>query len=82
MFLKGHIIWSKKAFLPIFFYKGNAESVLLVATAVFSHSYIADGDIIIVLEHGVDVLGVQLHQIIPKAGAGDTARVDEVWSNI
>lgn len=44
-----------------------------------SHSHIADVDITVVLEHaGMDVPGVQLHQIIPGADVGDTAGVEEV----
>lgn len=53
-----------------------------MATVVYSRSYIADGDITIVLERGVGVPGVQLHQIIPKAGGGDTARVQEVLTEV
>lgn len=60
------------------FYQENAENVLQLATVVCSHSHIADVDITVVLEHGVDVPGVQLHQIIPRANTGDTAGAEEV----
>lgn len=61
------------------FYQENAENVLQLATVVCSHSHIADVDITVVLEHGVDVPGVQLHQIIPRANIGDTAGAEEVY---
>ena len=60
-------------------YQANAEYAPQLATAVCSHSHIADDDITVVLEHaGMVAPGVQLHQIIPRADVGDTAGVEEV----